>query len=101
MNSKFSSSHKCSRVVSGRERELSVTTGVRKLDPCHDEFSEPSSSTVHQVTLAWKKKTIISREGMDVCKRTVPFRHGGSLNSPRAASLRVKLVEGEDRLDVT
>ncbi|GFV44968.1 hypothetical protein TNCV_615591 [Trichonephila clavipes] len=34
---------------------------------------------------------------MDVCKCTVPSRHEGSLNSRRAASPLVKLVEGEVR----
>ncbi|GFX82644.1 hypothetical protein TNCV_1193191 [Trichonephila clavipes] len=36
-------------------------------------------------------------EGMDVCKRIVPSRHGGTLNTYRAASLLVWLVEGEER----
>ncbi|GFW15078.1 uncharacterized protein TNCV_172251 [Trichonephila clavipes] len=34
---------------------------------------------------------------MDVCKCVVPFRHGGTLNSCRAASPLVRLVEGEER----
>ncbi|GFV26927.1 hypothetical protein TNCV_1753861 [Trichonephila clavipes] len=37
-------------------------------------------------------------EDMDVCKRIVPFRHGGTLNSSRVASPLVRLVEGEERL---
>ncbi|GFV23558.1 uncharacterized protein TNCV_1906861 [Trichonephila clavipes] len=36
---------------------------------------------------------------MDVCKRIVPLRHGGTLNSRRAASPLVWLVEGEERWD--
>ncbi|GFY20565.1 hypothetical protein TNCV_211971 [Trichonephila clavipes] len=36
-------------------------------------------------------------EDMDVCKCTVPSRHGGTRNSRRAASSRFKLVEGEER----
>ncbi|GFU33823.1 hypothetical protein TNCV_2169881 [Trichonephila clavipes] len=38
-----------------------------------------------------------SREDMDVCKCIVPARHGGTLNSRRAASPLVRLVEGEER----
>ncbi|GFV83120.1 uncharacterized protein TNCV_2802461 [Trichonephila clavipes] len=34
---------------------------------------------------------------MGVCKCLVPLRHGGTLNSRRAASPLVWLVEGEDR----
>ncbi|GFT49476.1 uncharacterized protein TNCV_3366711 [Trichonephila clavipes] len=34
---------------------------------------------------------------MDVCKCIVPLRHGGTLNSRRAASPLVWLVEGEKR----
>ncbi|GFX04160.1 uncharacterized protein TNCV_3973091 [Trichonephila clavipes] len=36
-------------------------------------------------------------EGMDVCKCIVPSRHGGTLNSRRAASPLVRLVEGKER----
>ncbi|GFV57602.1 uncharacterized protein TNCV_4012461 [Trichonephila clavipes] len=34
---------------------------------------------------------------MDAYKCIVPSRHGGTLNSCRAASLLVRLVEGEER----
>ncbi|GFX14326.1 uncharacterized protein TNCV_1768201 [Trichonephila clavipes] len=34
---------------------------------------------------------------MDACKCLVPLRRGGTLNSRRAASLLVWLVEGEER----
>ncbi|GFS95703.1 hypothetical protein TNCV_251001 [Trichonephila clavipes] len=34
---------------------------------------------------------------MDVCKCIVPLRHGGTLNSRRAASPLVMFVEGEER----
>ncbi|GFX16162.1 uncharacterized protein TNCV_4704181 [Trichonephila clavipes] len=34
---------------------------------------------------------------MDVCKCIVPARHGGTLNSRRAASPLVRLVEGEEK----
>ncbi|GFS57192.1 uncharacterized protein TNCV_491141 [Trichonephila clavipes] len=34
---------------------------------------------------------------MDVCKCIVPLQHGSTLNSCRAASLLVWLVEGEKR----
>ncbi|GFT84736.1 uncharacterized protein TNCV_2767421 [Trichonephila clavipes] len=37
---------------------------------------------------------------MDVCKCIVPSGHGGPLNSHRAASPLVKLVEGEERSEV-
>ncbi|GFT07160.1 uncharacterized protein TNCV_1416501 [Trichonephila clavipes] len=40
-----------------------------------------------------------SSEGMDVCKCTVPPWHGGTLNSHRAASPLMRLVEGEERWD--
>ncbi|GFU80329.1 hypothetical protein TNCV_3521041 [Trichonephila clavipes] len=36
-------------------------------------------------------------EGMDVCKRIVPLRHGSTLNSRRASSPLVRLVEGEEK----
>ncbi|GFV44834.1 uncharacterized protein TNCV_563831 [Trichonephila clavipes] len=36
-------------------------------------------------------------EDMDVCKCIVPSRNGGTLNSRRAASPLVRLVEGEER----
>ncbi|GFU73113.1 uncharacterized protein TNCV_1354041 [Trichonephila clavipes] len=36
-------------------------------------------------------------EDMDVRKCIVPSRHGGTLNSRRAASPLVRLVEGEER----
>ncbi|GFW24598.1 cullin-4A [Trichonephila clavipes] len=36
-------------------------------------------------------------EDMDVCKCILPSRHGGTLNSRRAASPLVRLVEGEER----
>ncbi|GFV41184.1 uncharacterized protein TNCV_1102471 [Trichonephila clavipes] len=36
---------------------------------------------------------------MDVCKCIVPLRHGGTLNSRRAASFLVRLVE-EERWEV-
>ncbi|GFW63957.1 uncharacterized protein TNCV_706631 [Trichonephila clavipes] len=38
---------------------------------------------------------------MDVCKCIVPARHGGTLNSRRAASPLVWLVEGEERWEVS
>ncbi|GFY11894.1 uncharacterized protein TNCV_4973941 [Trichonephila clavipes] len=38
---------------------------------------------------------------MDVCKCIVPSRHGGTLNSRRAASPLVRLVEGEERWDAS
>ncbi|GFS48327.1 uncharacterized protein TNCV_2296961 [Trichonephila clavipes] len=34
---------------------------------------------------------------MDVCKCIVPSRHGSTLNSRRAASPLVRLVEGKER----
>ncbi|GFY33178.1 uncharacterized protein TNCV_1240291 [Trichonephila clavipes] len=37
------------------------------------------------------------RKDMDVCKCIVPSRHGGTLNSRRAASPLVRLMEGEER----
>ncbi|GFU86294.1 hypothetical protein TNCV_369501 [Trichonephila clavipes] len=40
-------------------------------------------------------------EGMDVCKCIVPARHGGTLNSHRAASLLVRFVEGETRWEAS
>ncbi|GFV12592.1 hypothetical protein TNCV_4425451 [Trichonephila clavipes] len=40
-------------------------------------------------------------EDMDVSKCIVPLRHGGALNSRRAASPFVWLVEGEERLRPT
>ncbi|GFW48616.1 hypothetical protein TNCV_4241971 [Trichonephila clavipes] len=36
-------------------------------------------------------------EGMHVCQCIVPSRHGGTLNSRRATSPLVWLVEGEER----
>ncbi|GFV53423.1 hypothetical protein TNCV_2205591 [Trichonephila clavipes] len=36
-------------------------------------------------------------EGMDICKCIVPSRHGGTLNSRRAASPLVRFVEGEEK----
>ncbi|GFX29411.1 uncharacterized protein TNCV_3997871 [Trichonephila clavipes] len=36
-------------------------------------------------------------EDTDVCKCIVPSQHGGTLNSRRAASPLVRLVEGEER----
>ncbi|GFU76022.1 uncharacterized protein TNCV_1540001 [Trichonephila clavipes] len=36
-------------------------------------------------------------EDMDVCKCIVPSQHGGTLNSRRAASPLVRLVEGGER----
>ncbi|GFU85012.1 uncharacterized protein TNCV_1552761 [Trichonephila clavipes] len=38
-------------------------------------------------------------EGMDVCNFIVPLWHAGTLNSRRAASPLVKLVEGEERCE--
>ncbi|GFW94566.1 uncharacterized protein TNCV_4246071 [Trichonephila clavipes] len=38
---------------------------------------------------------------MDVCKCIVPARHGGTLNSRRAANPLVKLVEGEGRWEAS
>ncbi|GFU06306.1 uncharacterized protein TNCV_4765991 [Trichonephila clavipes] len=38
-----------------------------------------------------------TREDMDGCKCTVPSRHEGTLNSRRAASPLLRLVEGEER----
>ncbi|GFX72187.1 uncharacterized protein TNCV_1954631 [Trichonephila clavipes] len=38
---------------------------------------------------------------MDVCKCIVPARHGGTLNSRRAASPLVRLVEGEERWEAS
>ncbi|GFU18236.1 hypothetical protein TNCV_1389021 [Trichonephila clavipes] len=38
---------------------------------------------------------------MDVCKCIVPLRQGGTLNSRRAVSPLVRLVEGEERWDAT
>ncbi|GFX97643.1 uncharacterized protein TNCV_2842031 [Trichonephila clavipes] len=37
------------------------------------------------------------REGTDVCKCIVPLRHGGTLNSCRAASSLGRFMEGEER----
>ncbi|GFU32616.1 hypothetical protein TNCV_4876701 [Trichonephila clavipes] len=42
-----------------------------------------------------------TREGMGVCKCIVPSRHGGALNSSRAASFLVSLVEGKERRRAT
>ncbi|GFV60000.1 hypothetical protein TNCV_1401081 [Trichonephila clavipes] len=39
-----------------------------------------------------------SWRGLDVCKCTVPLGHGGTVNSHRAASRLVRLVEGEERI---
>ncbi|GFW41271.1 uncharacterized protein TNCV_1002641 [Trichonephila clavipes] len=36
-------------------------------------------------------------EDLDICKRIVPSRHGGTLNSCRAASPLTRLWEGEER----
>ncbi|GFW82155.1 uncharacterized protein TNCV_5056301 [Trichonephila clavipes] len=36
-------------------------------------------------------------EGMDICKCIVPSRHRGILNSSRAASTLVRLMERKDR----
>ncbi|GFW51990.1 uncharacterized protein TNCV_1189201 [Trichonephila clavipes] len=36
-------------------------------------------------------------EDMDVCECKVPSRHGGTLNTRRAASPLVRLVEGKER----
>ncbi|GFX38064.1 uncharacterized protein TNCV_3836631 [Trichonephila clavipes] len=36
-------------------------------------------------------------EDMDFCKCIVPSRHGSTLNSRRAASPLVRLVEGQER----
>ncbi|GFW66060.1 uncharacterized protein TNCV_588861 [Trichonephila clavipes] len=38
---------------------------------------------------------------MDVCKCKVPARHGDTLNSRRAASPLVRLVEGEERWEAS
>ncbi|GFX34600.1 uncharacterized protein TNCV_3658381 [Trichonephila clavipes] len=38
---------------------------------------------------------------MDVCKCIVPLRHGGTLNSRRASSPLVGLVEEEERWEVS
>ncbi|GFU21534.1 uncharacterized protein TNCV_3827391 [Trichonephila clavipes] len=38
---------------------------------------------------------------MDVCKCIVPAQHGGTLNSRRAASPLVRLVEGEERWEAS
>ncbi|GFT25063.1 hypothetical protein TNCV_179751 [Trichonephila clavipes] len=38
-----------------------------------------------------------SREGKEACKGIVPLRHGDTLNSPRAASPLMRLVNGEER----
>ncbi|GFU79514.1 uncharacterized protein TNCV_2915741 [Trichonephila clavipes] len=38
---------------------------------------------------------------MDVCKCIVPARHGGTLNSRRAASPFVRLAEGEERWEAS
>ncbi|GFV40326.1 hypothetical protein TNCV_4900451 [Trichonephila clavipes] len=40
-------------------------------------------------------------EVMDVCKCIVPARHGGTLNSHRATSPLVRLVEREDRWETS
>ncbi|GFX89196.1 uncharacterized protein TNCV_20921 [Trichonephila clavipes] len=40
-------------------------------------------------------------EDMDVCKCIVPSRHGGTLNSRRAARLLVWLVEDEERWEAS
>ncbi|GFW56276.1 hypothetical protein TNCV_1877961 [Trichonephila clavipes] len=40
-------------------------------------------------------------EGMDICECRVPFRQGATLNSLRAASPLVSLVEGEGRWEAT
>ncbi|GFT28619.1 uncharacterized protein TNCV_4832091 [Trichonephila clavipes] len=39
----------------------------------------------------------VAGEDMDVCKCIVPLWHGGTLNSRRAASPLVWLMEGEER----
>ncbi|GFV72093.1 uncharacterized protein TNCV_2460261 [Trichonephila clavipes] len=38
---------------------------------------------------------------MDVCKRIMPLRHGGTLNSLQAAGPLVRVVEGEDRWEAS
>ncbi|GFU57745.1 uncharacterized protein TNCV_3638951 [Trichonephila clavipes] len=38
---------------------------------------------------------------MDVCTCLVPSRHGGTLSSRRAASLLVRLVEGDERWEAS
>ncbi|GFW70859.1 hypothetical protein TNCV_3366091 [Trichonephila clavipes] len=39
-------------------------------------------------------------EGMDVCKCIMPSRHGGTINSCRAASPLLRLMEGEKRSEL-
>ncbi|GFT28732.1 uncharacterized protein TNCV_3584671 [Trichonephila clavipes] len=62
-------------------------TGVL-LASCHGEFRGPRSDYVRQGLGS------NPGEDMDVCKCIVPLRHGGTLNSRRAASPLVWLMEG-------
>ncbi|GFS84976.1 uncharacterized protein TNCV_1305851 [Trichonephila clavipes] len=62
------------------------TTGVL-LAPCHDEFRGPRSDYVRQMALE--------------TATTMPLRHGGTLNSRRAASPLVWLVEGKERWEAS
>ncbi|GFT30988.1 hypothetical protein TNCV_1683541 [Trichonephila clavipes] len=59
--------------------------------PCHNEFRGPRSDYVRQGLGSYPG------EGMDVCKCTVPLRHGGTLNSRRSTSPLVRLMEIEER----
>ncbi|GFX53268.1 uncharacterized protein TNCV_362621 [Trichonephila clavipes] len=79
--------------------KLRLTTGVKILSLTRDEFHGPRSDFVRRVAVVTTTYGLGSNPGEDmgVYKCIVPLRHGGSLNSRRAASPLVWLVEGEER----
>ncbi|GFX85005.1 uncharacterized protein TNCV_4998341 [Trichonephila clavipes] len=62
---------------------------------CYSDMSQTNSwlATLTAVPLGLGSNP---KEDMDVCKCIVPSRHGVTLNSCRAASPLVRLVEGEE-----
>ncbi|GFX41275.1 uncharacterized protein TNCV_2219731 [Trichonephila clavipes] len=60
----------------------------------YNKSSCPSGIVVSELGLGWNPS-----EDMDVCKCIVLARQGGTLNSRRAASPLMRLVEVEERLE--
>ncbi|GFW86866.1 uncharacterized protein TNCV_2810211 [Trichonephila clavipes] len=84
--------NKCTlSLVQSLDRHLK---NLRKISAAGTSSSEESS-----VSASLFSDGSNPREDIDVCKYIGPSRHGGTLNSRRAASPLVRWVEGEERWD--
>ncbi|GFV19416.1 uncharacterized protein TNCV_3663491 [Trichonephila clavipes] len=99
------------RFRSGHLKSMKFSEGSKSFEICTNCSSEPALPAHILECLGLTKQDLADDpllglglnpgEDMDVCKCIVPARHGGTLNSRRAAIPFVRLVEGEERWEAS